>query len=191
MGQHSSKLDFSAKAVIGFLLLLSVSSLVFFGSLLVRYYLKKGSLFLPSGEFAFDEKAIIYFVVTPIIMLLWLLYSYYTRVRSIYVNNTSFIIERNRKPATYNLNEIATVAVLKNSELRFARSGDSAWKRPLVGYCGKYYKDSFGDMQWYCNKVNGHVLITMVNGLKVVVTPDDPERLADELLILQPRIQRI
>ncbi len=188
MGQHMSGMDASVKAgpVTTIVIAVCLAGLGIYPFL--RHFGEPGFQDLTLYLATRSEKFIIYLFVTPLILLFWLFMSYQNRVRSISVSSSRLIIERKRKPIVIDMNEIASIEWLKSKELRFAQYDEPAWKRSLVGAYGKYYKKQYGIMTWYCTKGTGHVMVTMKDGKKMVVTPDDPEVFVNDIGILNPGV---
>ena len=47
----------------------------------------------------------------------------------------------------------------------------------LFGYFGKFYSSKMGTMTWYATRRNNTVLIQTNTNKKIIVTPDEPEKL--------------
>ena len=45
----------------------------------------------------------------------------------------------------------------------------------LFGYFGKFVNSQFGQMTWYVTRLDKAILITTIDGQKIVVSPDDAE----------------
>lgn len=51
----------------------------------------------------------------------------------------------------------------------------------LFGYFGKYYSQNLGSMKLYATQTDSQVLITTKTGEKLLISPDDAYRLAEEI----------
>lgn len=81
-------------------------------------------------------------------------------------------INRKLAPVSIPYSEISTVQLLEDKDLSgavrtFGNGG-------LFGYTGKYYKNPFGSMTWYCTQRKNYLLIEKKDGKKIVITPDQP-----------------
>lgn len=51
----------------------------------------------------------------------------------------------------------------------------------LFGYFGKFYNKQFGSMKWYATRLDTPVMITTIDNVKIVVSPDQPVRFGEAL----------
>ncbi len=51
----------------------------------------------------------------------------------------------------------------------------------LFGYYGKFANRQLGSMTWYATRRDKIVLLSTIDGRKIILTPDDPERFSGEL----------
>ncbi len=87
------------------------------------------------------------------------------------IENGEFIIQRVAKDRRIKLSDIAEVRLTDKAEMKgvvrtFAVGG-------LFGYYGKFSSGKLGAMTWYATQHKNMVLITLKDGKKIIVTPDD------------------
>lgn len=51
----------------------------------------------------------------------------------------------------------------------------------LFGYFGKFYKKQLGSMNWYATRLDTPVLITTIDNVKYLLSPDEPIRFSEAL----------
>ena len=49
----------------------------------------------------------------------------------------------------------------------------------FFGYYGRFYNANYGSMRMFATNLNNAVMLTLNDGRKIVVTPDDPENFID------------
>lgn len=89
------------------------------------------------------------------------------------------IIHRKIGVVQYSLLSIKEVHVMEYSDLGFVirTFGNGG----LFGYTGWYYSKKIGKMRWYARQRKNIVLLTLSNGKKILLTPDDREAFVEEL----------
>ncbi|HEX9981377.1 MAG TPA: PH domain-containing protein [Flavobacterium sp.] len=53
----------------------------------------------------------------------------------------------------------------------------------LFGYYGQFYNSMFNTMTWYLTRTDRVVLLTLSDGKKIVISPDEPEAFIEALLV--------
>lgn len=112
------------------------------------------------------------FFLSAVIVLIYL-GVYLFRPVSYMVTGEVLIIHRPLKDLNMDLRQIESVLILEKGALKF--SIRTFGVGGLFGNFGKFYNSQFGKMTWYATRMDRAVLITTVDGKKIVVTPDDSE----------------
>ncbi len=87
------------------------------------------------------------------------------------LDDNQLVIKRNGGELRFFCNEITEVRLLEKREARllirmFGVGG-------LFGYYGVYYSASIGRINMYATRLNHRILITMRNGRRMIITPDE------------------
>lgn len=103
---------------------------------------------------------------------------YLLRPMAYELTNDNLIIHRPWKDVKIATQEIQSLtciskATLSGSIRTFGVGG-------LFGYFGKFYQSKIGKMTWYATRTDRPVLIITKTGKKIIITPDDPQKLADD-----------
>lgn len=105
--------------------------------------------------------------------------SYAFRPVNYTINFRELIIHRPVLDVKINRSDIENAKVLDANKTRgFIRTFGVGG---LFGYFGKYRNNDLGNMTWYATQRKNYVLIEKVNGKKIILTPDDPQRMITEL----------
>ena len=144
--------------------------------------------------FAFNNSAnqiarLLSIVLGPVLIVAIFIAMFYLKPISIVVNEEGIIIDRKIKPVFVNFSDIRTIRIVTEDEMGFPfrTFGDGG----IFGYIGLYYNKKLGSMMWYCTKRENYVLIEKTNGKKIIITPDDPGALLNELKLLKPSIVQL
>jgi Bacterial PH domain len=88
------------------------------------------------------------------------------------LNKDVLIIQRPVKPVVIHRNEIASVELLTDRQLKWTIRTFGVGG--LFGYFGYFYNREIGSMLWYTSHQKNRILITTKNEEKIVISPDDP-----------------
>ena len=101
---------------------------------------------------------------------------------SVTVDDHSIMIIRRAKPVTIEFSDIAGISKVADMKFALRTFGNGG----LFGYTGQYYKKGIGSMTWYCTQRKNYLLIEKTNGKKIVITPDDPDGLIQDIKQTHP-----
>ena len=105
--------------------------------------------------------------------------SYSFRPVNYTINFRELIIHRPVLDVKINRTEIKSAEVLNANKTRgFIRTFGVGG---LFGYFGKYRNSDLGNMTWYATQRKNYILIEKVDGKRIILTPDDPQRMITEL----------
>ena len=109
------------------------------------------------------------FIVTLFVGILSVGYLFHPRKYSL--ANGTLIIHRPVSNITIKLDDIKSAERVTREDMRWtARTFGNGG---LFGYYGKFWNKKFGSMTWYATRRENFVLITLQDGSKIVLTPDD------------------
>ncbi len=117
--------------------------------------------------------------LAPVLLTAMLIAFWLYRPEAITLTDEAIVMERKISKISIPYSEIVQVTLPENKDMRFAvrTFGNGG----LFGYTGKYYKQPYGSMTWYCSQRKNYVLLETSAGKKIVVTPDDREAMVSEL----------
>jgi hypothetical protein len=118
-------------------------------------------------------------------MLIGLLYLLHTTALS--VDSTSITIERKLMPVRISYSDIVSIKLLQKEDMGIAirTMGNGG----IFGYTGMFYSKNQGFMRWYCTNRNSYIIIEKTNGKKIVISPDEPENIINELRSVAPSVK--
>jgi len=95
------------------------------------------------------------------------------------LTDEAVVVERKISKVSIPYPDIVQVTLPENKDLRFAvrTFGNGG----LFGYTGRYYKQPYGSMTWYCSQRKNYVLLETSAGKTIVVTPDERDAMVNEL----------
>lgn len=93
--------------------------------------------------------------------------------------DSQLIVSRLIKKVVLDKSEVLNVELLTNEDLKWTIRTFGVGG--LFGYFGKFRNSKIGNMIWYATRRNNAILISLKDGQKIVITPDDPESLIHEL----------
>lgn len=82
-------------------------------------------------------------------------------------------IHRTWKNVFISLNDILEIKRMEKAEISpvFRTSGSGG----LFGYFGNFYNFGVGKMKWYASRKDKAIMITTIEGKKIIISPDEPE----------------
>jgi hypothetical protein len=93
--------------------------------------------------------------------------------------NKNFIIKNRFKEITYRWSKIMDVRQVTEEEMQgLSRSFGVGG---LFGYYGHYHNATIGNMTFYATQQKNWVLMHILDGEAIIVTPDDPKKLVEEV----------
>jgi len=126
------------------------------------------------GQFSVIPDAGIAPFLTTIGFLLIYAIAYAFRPISYILTSEQLIIHRPFADVKVDRRQVKCVELLEEGKLRwsvrlFGVGG-------LFGYYGKFANSKLGTMTWYATRRNKAVLLVTMEGKKIILTPDEPER---------------
>ena len=92
---------------------------------------------------------------------------------------TTLIIKKIFGEKIIRINSIKEIISVESQDLRFSiRLFGSGG---FMGYFGKYSNFKFGMMNWYATQRKNYLLITTMDNQRIVITPDSPQMLQDDI----------
>jgi hypothetical protein len=130
------------------------------------------------GEMEGGPTTILAFLA-PALLTIMLIAFWLYRPEALILTDEAVVVDRKISKISIPYSDIVQVTLPENKDLRFAvrTFGNGG----LFGYTGKYYKQPYGSMTWYCSQRKNYVLLETSAGKKIVVTPDDREAMVSEL----------
>lgn len=126
------------------------------------------------GQFFFEQNAgpTAYFMAGFFLLIYGITYAF--RPISYTLSPDQLIINRPVAPVKIDRSIVQSAELLEKDAIRwsvriFGVGG-------LFGYFGKFANTKIGGMTWYATRRSKAVLLRMVNGKRIVLTPDEPER---------------
>jgi hypothetical protein len=115
-----------------------------------------------------------------VILFLVYLFCFLYRPIDYRTTDNQLIVNRLVKKVILDKSEVLNIEFLTNEGLKgtirtFGVGG-------LFGYFGKFRNSNIGNMTWYTTRRNNAILINLKDGRKIVITPDNPESLINELI---------
>lgn len=122
--------------------------------------------------------------IAPVLLITLLIAFYILKPRYITADTSELAIHSITRPVSFPYHTICSVSKVSSKDMSgavrtFGNGG-------LFGYTGKYYNSRLGKMTWYCTQRKNYILLTLTNNKKIVITPDDPEALLEELRSVAP-----
>lgn len=117
--------------------------------------------------------------ITPALLLGISIAMYFLRPLSVKIYDFSITINRKIKPVIIEFSEVRAISKVHDMKFAMRTFGNGG----LFGYTGKYYQKDIGSMTWYCTQRKNYILIEKTNGKNIVITPDDPDGLLQEIAI--------
>ena len=148
------------------------------------------ALFIAIGQFSIrglfttqDSREILAHCALLILFIILVLGAWLYAPSSYSITDSNLIVHRPIKDVTILLDDIAEVRTVEPGELKnairtFGNGG-------FFGFYGKFYNSNMGHMTWYASQLKNRILITMKNGKKIVITPDDMSMLE----MLSPKVK--
>lgn len=101
------------------------------------------------------------------------------RPEAIELTDEALVVKRKISTVSIPYADIVEITLPDNKDLRLAvrTFGNGG----LFGYTGKYYKQPYGPMTWYCSQRKNYVLLETTAGKKILVTPDDRDAMMSDL----------
>ncbi|MBE2288151.1 MAG: hypothetical protein IAE95_01255 [Chitinophagaceae bacterium] len=123
--------------------------------------------------------AVILAFLAPALLAVMLIAFWLYRPEAIELTDEALVIKRKISTISIPYADIVQIALPDNKDLRLAvrTFGNGG----LFGYTGKYYKQTYGSMTWYCSQRKNYVLLETTGGKKIVVTPDERDAMVKEL----------
>lgn len=114
------------------------------------------------------------FLCTAIALALIYFITFGFRPLSYCLTNDELIIHRLFTDVKIHRNNIKNVELLNQDSIRgsirtFGVGG-------LFGYYGKFFNSRLGGMTWYATRTDRMVMIDTIDGKKIIITPDDPDK---------------
>lgn len=130
------------------------------------------------GETEGNPATIVAFIA-PVLLTVMLAAFWLYRPEAVTLTDEAAVVERKISKISIPYSDIVQVTLPEDKDLRFAvrTFGNGG----LFGYTGKYYKQPYGSMTWYCSQRKNYVLLETSAGKKIVVTPDERDAMVDEL----------
>lgn len=95
------------------------------------------------------------------------------------LSQTTLIIKKIFGEKIIKINSIKEIISVESQDLRFSiRLFGSGG---FMGYFGKYSNLKFGMMNWYATQRKNYLLITTVDNQKIIITPDSPQMLQNDI----------
>jgi hypothetical protein len=108
-----------------------------------------------------------------------LIRSWAYRVKSYEIRNHQIIVCRSLTPKIFNIQEIEKIERVPKRHIDMSLWGYSS---SSFSYCGNYYNINYGKIKLYATNLNNAVMLTMKDGKKMVLSPDEPEKFIDAAL---------
>ena len=117
--------------------------------------------------------------LAPVLIAVMLVVFRLYRPVAVVLTDDELVVDRTASTVSIPYAEIIKVSLPDNKDLRLAirTFGNGG----LFGYTGKYYKQPYGPMTWYCSQRKNFVLIETSAGKKIVVTPDERDAMVKAL----------
>lgn len=117
--------------------------------------------------------------LAPVLLTAMLIAFWLYRPAAVTLTDEAVVVERKISKISIPYSDVVQVTLPEHKELRFAvrTFGNGG----LFGYTGKYYKQPYGSMTWYCSQRKNYVLLETSAGKKIVVTPDERDAMVNEL----------
>ena len=90
------------------------------------------------------------------------------------ISPDAVIIQRPVKNVQIPLHSVAGVELISRDQLRYTIRTFGVGG--LFGYYGRFANRTIGSMTWYATRRDRNVLLTLGNGQKILLTPDEPEQ---------------
>lgn len=131
--------------------------------------------------------AIILAFLAPALLGVMLIAFWLYRPEGIELTDDALVISRKTSAVSIPYSDIVQITLPENKDLRLAvrTFGNGG----LFGYTGKYYKQPYGSMTWYCSQRKNYVLLETTAGKKIVVTPDERDAMVSDLRRRIPTIK--
>lgn len=123
------------------------------------------------------------FVSTIFIATLFLAYIYHPV--SYTLSPSVLTIQRPGKDAIYSVNDFISAELVAPGQMKYTIRTFGVGG--LFGYYGKFANSVFGSMTWYASRRDNMILLTTVEGKKIVITPDESERFLMEFQRLRQK----
>ena len=118
-------------------------------------------------------------VIIPLVFLLIYAVSFGLRPVSYIVNYNEVIIHRPISDVKIKRNLIKSAEIIDKDEIK--GSIRTLGNGGLFGYYGKFTNYKLGKMTWYATRRDKIILIETNDNRKIILTPDDPQRMIAEL----------
>lgn len=117
--------------------------------------------------------------LAPALLTVMLIAFWLYRPEAIELTDEALVITRKISTVSIPYADIVQITLPDNKDLRLAvrTFGNGG----LFGYTGKYYKQPYGSMTWYCSQRRNYVLLETTAGKKIVVTPDERDAMVSDL----------
>ncbi len=117
--------------------------------------------------------------LAPALLTVMLIAFWLYRPEAIEITDDALVIKRKISTISIPYADIVQIALPENNDLRLAvrTFGNGG----LFGYTGKYYKQPYGSMTWYCSQRKNYVLLETTAGKKIVATPDERDAMVSDL----------
>ncbi|MBL7691787.1 MAG: hypothetical protein JNM41_09335 [Flavipsychrobacter sp.] len=130
------------------------------------------------GEMEGSPATIVAFI-GPVLLTVMLVAFWLYRPEAVTLTDEAVVVDRKISKISIPYSDIAQIILPEAKDMRFAvrTFGNGG----LFGYTGKYFKQPYGSMTWYCSQRKNYVLLETSAGKKIVVTPDERDAMVDEL----------
>lgn len=137
--------------------------------------------FIIAGQYAFiADNGIAAPIYTTVLVLALYILTFVFRPIKYEVLDDSIIIHRPISNITIYRNQIMSTEIITKHNIGwvvrvFGVGG-------LFGYYGKFTNFKMGSMMWYVTRRDRLVLIKTINGKKIILSPDEPEKFVADLM---------
>jgi hypothetical protein len=156
----------------------SLASLIIPGFIAVMAVVTGVTGYKSIGEMEGGPTTILAFLGTVLLTIMLITFWLY-RPEAVSLTEEALVVERKVSKISIPYSDIVQITLPEDKDMRFAvrTFGNGG----LFGYTGKYYKQPYGSMTWYCSQRKNYVLLETSAGKKIVVTPDDRDAMVTEL----------
>jgi hypothetical protein len=128
------------------------------------------------GEFSIikdDGKALPIYTTAALLIIYFTVFAF--RPLNYTLTSDKLIVNRLFPNVSINRNDITSLELLDEQDIR--SSVRTLGVGGLFGYFGKFANMKLGSMTWYATRTDRTVLVRTVDNKKIILTPDEPERL--------------
>ncbi len=137
------------------------------------------SFVLLDGQYLFK-------IIIALIIIASLAISSGFRTTGYRIMGTQLGIKRPFGEKVFDLRDIRVAEKIPAKDLRFSLR--TFGNGGFFGFYGKFWNRKFGSMTWFATNLENAILLTMNNGRKIIVTPDETEKFID---VIKKPTQRI